>query len=76
MKEVTESIFKSMLEQLQNNPSIHINGAFIHSAPAGNMFRSSFCEKVWLIDEQPAFMTKSEADLPELFFIAESLLKA
>ena len=49
MIECTRQEFEQQLTQLQDDHLSGLTGPFIHSAPAGNMFRGPFKEHTWMV---------------------------
>lgn len=56
MKKCTEQYFEEQLKKLRNDPQSGLSGPFIHSAPAGNMFRGPFKEQAWMIGKKTVLM--------------------
>lgn len=56
MDKCTQQEFEKRLDELRNDPQSGLTGPFIHSAPAGNMFRGPFRERAWMIGKKTVLM--------------------
>lgn len=58
LKRTTCEQFNAALAAYQKNRPEGFSGPFIHSAPAGNMFRAPFEERAWMVGPETVLIKR------------------
>jgi hypothetical protein len=70
LKPITCEQFNAALAAYQKNRPEGFSGPFIHSAPAGNMFRGPFEERAWMLGPKTVLIKRRAGNGDAEYFSA------